>query len=120
MPLRSLTARLALATPVLVPAALKVLSVVGRPGAQGSLVRQALAEEDPALRTLALACLQESVDRFGLLLDPAEMADLCRSYNSDPDPSRRDTAAAILAFLPKRVLPVVRPPVDAAAFRPTR
>ena len=114
------TARLALSTPALVPAALKVLAVVGRPGAQGSLVRQALAEEDPPLRTLALASLRESVDRFGLLLDPSEMADLCRSYNSSPDASRRDTAAAILAFLPKRVLPVVRPPVDAAAFRPTR
>ena len=114
------TARLALATPTLAPAALKALAVVGRPGAQGALVRRALAEEDPALRALALASLEENVHRHGPLLDPAEMADLCRSYNSDPVATHRDTAAAILASLPRRAPPVVRPPVDAAAFRPNR
>lgn len=114
------TARLALATPALVPEALETLAVVGRPGAQGAIVRQALEEADPERRALALAALRESLDRHGLLLEPDEMAALCRGYTGDPDATRRDTARAILALLPRRAPPVILPPVDAASFRPSR
>lgn len=114
------TARLALATSALVPEALEALAVVGRPGAQGAIVRQALAEADDERRGIALAALRTSLGRYGLLLEPDEIATLCRGYTGDPDPTRRDTARAILALLPRRAPPVILPPVDAASFRPSR
>jgi hypothetical protein len=113
-------ARLALANQTLAPTALKLLAVIGRPGAQGSLVRHALATSDPEIRALALVCLRENVSRHGLLLEADQMADLCRGYTSAPDAVQRETAATILSFLPKRVPPTLLPPVDAASFRPTR
>jgi len=114
------SARLALATPDLVPAAVKALAVIGRPGAQGALVRLALDEPDPARRALVLAALRENIDRHGGLLDPEAMADLCRRYTRDSEAARREAAADVLALLPRRAPPVVHPPVDAASFRPTR
>lgn len=113
-------ARLALTTPALVPAALKLLAVVGRPGAQGSLVRHALAATDGEIRALALAALGENVTRYGMLLAADDVEDLCRSYTGRPDAGSRETARTILALLPKRVRPALPPPVDAASFRPTR
>ena len=114
------TARLALTTPTLVPAALKLLAVVGRPGAQGSLVRHALGASDAGIRDLALAALGENVARFGMLLEADDVEDLCRSYTGNSDAGSRETSRAILALLPKRVRPALPPPVDAASFRPTR
>ena len=113
-------ARLALTTPALVPAALKLLAVIGRPGAQGSLVRHALAAADGEIRALALAALGENVTRYGMLLAADDVEDLCRSYTGRPDAGSRETARTILALLPKRVRPALPPPVDAASFRPTR
>ncbi len=113
-------ARLALTTPTLVPAALKLLAVIGRPGAQGALVRHAMAASAPEIRPLALAALGENVARHGMLLAPDDMEDLCRSYTSGRDAVQRKTAGTILALLPKRVPPTIVPPVDAASFRPTR
>lgn len=114
------SARLALSTPDLVPAAVKALAVIGRPGAQAALVRLALDEPDPARRALVLAALRENIDRHGGLLDPEAMAGLCRRYTRDPEAARREAAADVLALLPRRAPPVVYPPVDAASFRPTR
>ena len=113
-------ARLALTTPALVPAALKLLAVIGRPGAQGSLVRHALAATDGEIRSLALAALGENVTRYRMLLAADDVADLCRSYTRGSDAGPRETARTILALLPKRVRPALLPPVDAASFRPTR
>lgn len=113
-------ARLALTTPALVPAALKLLAVIGRPGAQGSLVRHALAATEGEIRSLALAALGENVTRYGMLLAADDVADLCRSYTRGSDAGPRETARTILALLPKRVRPALLPPVDAASFRPTR
>ena len=113
-------ARLALTTPLLVPAALKLLSVIGRSGAQGALVRHAIAASDPEISALAVAALRGNVARYGMALAPDDMADLCRSYTSGQDAVQRETAATILALLPKRVPPTIVPPVDAASFRPTR
>lgn len=113
-------ARLALATPALVPAALKLLAVIGRPGAQGSLVRHALGAPDSEIRALALAALGENVTRYRMLLAADDVEDLCRSYTGQSDAGSRETARTILALLPKRVRPALPPPVDAASFRPTR
>ena len=140
-------ARLAITTPSLLPAALKLLAVVGRPGAQATLVGQALTEVDPQIRALALAALRENVERFGMLLAQQEIDELCRGYNAGSDAGLRETAATILGFLPKRASPAIGPPrpgfappspvvhpagftrprpspkapsVDAAALQPTR
>jgi hypothetical protein len=115
------TARAALDDAELHQPALALLAAIGRAEAQQALFREAGRDDLPAARRrLALAALEVSVARHGLVLTSREMLAAYRVYNRATDDETRRAAADVLDVIeaPSRAH---RPlSADAAPARPTR
>lgn len=103
------------------PAALSLLGAIGKAEAQQALFREAGRDDLPeAARRRALAALEASVARHGLVLTSREMLAAYGVYNRATDDEARRAAADVLDVIeaPSRAL---RPmSADAAPVRPTR
>ena len=101
--------------------ALSLLAAIGRPEAQQALHDEAGRNDLPEpSRRLAVAALEASVVRHGLLLTTREMLADYRVYNRATDADTRRAAADVLDVIeaPSRAPRSVS--VDAPPARPTR
>lgn len=101
--------------------ALSLLGAIGKAAAQQALFREAGRDDLPeAARRRALAALEASVARHGLVLTSREMLAAYGVYNRATDDEARRAAADVLDVIeaPSRALRPVS--ADAAPARPTR
>ena len=115
------TARAALDHETLYAPALSLLAGIGRGAAQEALFREASRTDlSAAARRLALAALEVSVARHGLVLTSREMLAAYRVYNRTTDDETRRAAADVLDVIeaPSRARRHMH--ADAPPVRPTR
>jgi hypothetical protein len=101
--------------------AVSLLATIGAGAAQQDLLAEAQRADTPeASRALALANLETSIDRYGILLETGHVRAAYRMYNQASAAASRDAAGAVLDALETAARKNRPAPFDAASTRPTR
>jgi hypothetical protein len=101
--------------------AVSLLATIGAAAAQQDLLAEAQRADTPrATRALALANLETSIDRYGILLETGHVRAAYRMYNQASDDASRDAFGAVLDALETAARRNRPAPFDAASTRPTR
>lgn len=115
------TARRGLVRPEQYAPAVSLLATIGAAAAQQDLLAEAQRADVPAAsRALALAGLETSMERHGILLETGHVRAAYRMYNQASDQASRDAAGAVLDALETAARRNRPAPFDAASTRPTR
>jgi len=100
--------------------AVSLLATIGDGAAQQDLLAEAQRADTPAAtRALALANLQTSIERYGILLETGHLRAAYRMYNQASDDVSRDAVGAVLDALETAARKNRPAPFDAASTRPT-